>query len=165
MIYSGRLNNVIKSWLSILLPKDEYKKQKTLYFLAEASIILFITLIILFSIHRIFPNLEPNPEISIGMSISIFVIYIFTRYILSGIEYTNITTEQEFKKEKNRISLNSLKFILVFFIAYSLIIGIPKTQSQWIDLVILILLSGIFMFSLGYVSLRRSYKKNKDLLD
>ncbi|MCU4852640.1 DUF3278 domain-containing protein, partial [Bacillus paranthracis] len=122
---------MIKSWLSILLPKDEYKKQKTLYFLAEASIILFITLIILFSIHRIFPNLEPNPEISIGMSISIFVIYIFTRYILSGIEYTNITTEQEFKKEKNRISLNSLKFILVFFIAYSFIIGIPKTQSQW----------------------------------
>ncbi|MED0876832.1 DUF3278 domain-containing protein [Bacillus mobilis] len=155
----------MKSWLSILLPKDEYKKQKTLYFLAEASIILFITLIILFSIHRISPNLELNPELSIGMSISIFVIYIFTRYILSGIEYSNITTEKEFRKEKNRISFKSLKFILIFFITYSLIIGIPNTQSQWIDLIILILLSGIFIFSLGYISLRRSYKKNKDLLD
>ncbi|PEW08800.1 DUF3278 domain-containing protein [Bacillus cereus] len=156
---------MIKSWLSVLLPKDEYKKQKTLYFLAESSIILFITLIILFSIHRISPDLEINPEIYLGMSISIFVIYILTRYILSGIEYSNITTEKEFRKEKNRISFNSLKFIFIFFITYSLIIGIPKTQSQWIDLIILILLSGIFMFLLGYISLRRSYKKNKDLLD
>lgn len=156
---------MIKSWLSFLLPKDEYKKQKALYFLAEASIILFITLIILFSIHRISPYLGPSPEISIGMSISIFVIYIFTRYIFSGIEYSNVTTEKEFRKEKNRIIFNSLKFILIFSITYSLIIGIPKTQSQWIELVILILLSGIFMFLLEYISLRRSYKKNKDLLD
>lgn len=45
MIFFGRLIKVIKSWLSKLLPNDEYKEKNILYLLAESAVIFCMILI------------------------------------------------------------------------------------------------------------------------
>lgn len=154
-----------KSWLSFLLPDDEYKERTVVYFLAEASIILLAALVILFGINRTFPQWGLGVEFVLGISIVVFLFYVFIRYLFSGIEYTNVATEKEFTKEKNHIIFKSITFIVIFFIVYSLFFGISHTQKEWFELIILLLLAGFFIFLVDYISLKRSFKKSKDLLD
>lgn len=154
-----------KSWLSFLLPDDEYKERKVVYFLAEGSVILLTALIILFSINRLFPQWGLGVEFVLGISIVVFLFYVFIRYLFSGIEYTNVSTEKEFTKEKNHIIFKSVIFSIIFLIVYSLFFGITRTPKEWIELILLLLLAAFFMFFVDYISLKRSYKKNKELLD
>ncbi|MDQ0174903.1 DUF3278 domain-containing protein [Bacillus chungangensis] len=154
-----------KSWLSFLLPDDEYKERKVVYFLAEGSIILLSVLVIMFSVNRILPQWGLSVEFVLGVSIVAFLFYVFIRYLFSGIEYTNVSTEQEFSKEKGHIIFKSITFMVIFSIVYLLFFGITRTQKEWFELIILLLLAGFFIFLVDYISLKRSYKKNKELLD
>lgn len=154
-----------KTWLSFFLPDDEYKERKMLYFLAEASFILLSVLVLFFVINLIFPHWGLPVEIVIGFSIGTFILYVYGRYICSGIEYTDVSTDKEFTHEKKRIIIKSIGFILTFFISYFLVKGIPALLEKWVDLIGVALLGGLFLFLIDFISLKKSYNKNKDLLD
>lgn len=78
----------MKSWLSFLLPDDEYREKKALYFLSEGSVILLLFLIGTFFINKYVPNLQLDLELALFLAIWLFIGYVFLRYIISGMEYT-----------------------------------------------------------------------------
>jgi amino acid transporter len=152
-----------KSWLSIFLPSDEYKEKNILYFLAESSIILVVLCMSFLVINRFSSLNELSGNLLIGVLLGVMVIYTFLRYIFSGVEYTNIFSGKEYKKEIKNIFLQSFKFVFIFLILYLIFFGVPGEQEDWIDIIGLSILIIFFMSLINYISLKRSYKKNKEL--
>jgi hypothetical protein len=151
----------MKSWISIFLPNDEYKEKKLLYFLTEGSVILFLSLIIMIICNR-FMNLDVN--FVLLLSIAIFLFYVLGRYIISGIEYTDIVTEQSYRIEMKVIFSRTCSFIAMFILLYFIFVGFPGNQSEWFEVIGLLLVSSILWYLTSFISLTRSYKKNKELL-
>lgn len=150
----------MKSWISFLLPDDEYKHKKVLYFYSEGAIILFLSLIAVF-IGNYYFNMDT--EISLLISIAIFPLYVTTRYIISGIEYTDVATAKAYRKELKVIFVRLIGFIVIFIILFMIVDGIPNGFDEWLNFVGLLLSVGFVSFITSFVSLKRSYKKNKDL--
>jgi hypothetical protein len=151
----------MKSWISFLLPRDEYKEKRMLYFYAEGAIILFLSLIIMLVTSNYF-NL--NAETVLLIAIAIFLFYVSARYILAGIEYTDISTEKAYKKELSVIYVRMIGFVVIFMALYLLFDGVPSTLNKWMEILGLLISVSIVWFLTNYISLRRSYKKNKELL-
>jgi len=156
---------MVKSWLSFLLPDDEYKKQRILYFLAEASIVLVIFLLISFGLNEFNPQWALGVNVVAGFGIAILAVYVTLRYTFSGIEYTDIVTKEAYSKEKKNIIFKSVIFVVIFFVVTLLVTGYPASNGDWFDFVGLLVCVGIAMFLINYVSLKQSYKKNKSLVD
>ena len=156
---------MVKSWLSFLLPDDEYKKQRILYFLAEASIILIVFLLISFGLNEFNPQWALGVDVVVGLGIAILIGYVTLRYTFSGIEYTDIVTKKEYVKEKKHIIFKSVSFVVIFFVITFLVTGFPTSSEGWFDFVGLLACVGIAMFLINYISLKQSYKKNKSLVD
>lgn len=156
-----------KSWISVLLPDDEYKQRKMVYFFAESSLIILAVLIILFGLIQMFPSWDLGTDHVLGICIITFLLYVGGRYTFSGIEFTEIATEKEFQKEKRRIILKSITFVVIFFVLYLLFYGIPEAgaKAKWLEILVLVPLGSFFMFLSSYISLKQSYNKNKDILD
>ena len=153
----------MKSWLSFLLPDDEYREKKALYFLSEGSVILLLFLIGAFIINKYVPNLQLDLELALFLAIWLFIGYVFLRYIISGMEYTDISTEQAYKRQLKVILTKSCGFVIIFNLVY-LIFILPNSTSEWFEFIALSVIGGFILFSLDYISLKKSYKKNKDLL-
>lgn len=146
----------MKSWISFLLPRDEYKEKVMLYFYFEGAVILLLSLIGMVIYNHFFDISVIN---ALLISIVIFLIYIAGRYILSGIAYTDVTTYQKYKKEVK----DTIAHIIIFFVLmllYLFIAGLKK----WIEVLSLALSIGVVWFLTDFISLKRSYNKNKDLL-
>ena len=150
----------MKSWISFLIPNDEYKEKKMLYFFSEGGIFLFLCLLLMAAFNRFF-------SISAGtvllLSIAAFLFYILGRYILSGIEYPDVATEADYKKEAKVITNKTIAFVVMFLLLY-LVFDLPSGRDEWMNTIGTISFAGIFMFLIHFVSLKRSYKKNKGLL-
>ncbi|MFD2208533.1 DUF3278 domain-containing protein [Virgibacillus halophilus] len=151
----------MKSWICFLLPDDEYKQQKMLYFYSEGAIILVISLIIMMICNTFF-NLDAG--IVLLSSIAIFLFYITARYIVSGIEYTDVATEKAFKKELKVIFVRVISFVVIFALMYIIWSGVPDVRSEWLNMIGLLLSVGLIWFFSSFISLKRSFKKNRDLL-
>ena len=151
----------MKSWISFLLPNDEYKEKRMLYFFSEGGIILFLSLIIMLISNNFFTI---SVEIALLLSIAIFLFYISGRYILSGIEYTDISTERSFKKEKKIILTKSSSFVVLYMLFYLIVVDVPSNLDAWLEIIALLLCVGLLWFFTSCISLKRSYKKNKELL-
>ncbi|MDQ0229790.1 DUF3278 domain-containing protein [Metabacillus malikii] len=150
----------MNSWLSIILPSDEYKEKKMLYFFAEGAVVMFIcTLLFLLASKYV----QLDVQFSLLIILFVFVAYVTIRYILSGVEYTDVSTEESFKKEFRVITRRSIVFVLTSILLYTLLIELPSGK-EWYEVIGLFILAGILMFLTSYVSLRRSYIKNKELL-
>ncbi|MEL4027147.1 hypothetical protein NST89_00615 [Caldifermentibacillus hisashii] len=102
----------MKSWISFLLPNDEYKEKKMLYFFSEGAIILFLSLIVMIICNKYF-NLDV--ETVLLAAIAIFLFYVSGRYIISGIEYADITTESAYRKELRVIFIRTIGFVVMLF--------------------------------------------------
>ena len=104
----------MKSWLKIFLPQDEYKERQMLIFLAEAAVLQVILILALMIISQLF---FPMPS-KLMLIICVFsiILYVGVRYIFSGIEYTDISTEKEYKKQVNLLRVKSIGFAAIFFI-------------------------------------------------
>ncbi|KSU87447.1 hypothetical protein AS180_12895 [Priestia veravalensis] len=89
-----------ESWLSCILPDDEYKAQRIVYFLGEGALGSLGFLLIGTQVSSAW-NIPI--QLLAGIPIILFVAYVFIRYIVSGIEYTNVMSECAFEKEKKRI--------------------------------------------------------------
>lgn len=155
---------MITSWLTFFLPKDEYKRLKTIYFMAEAavtSMILFgaIAFIELLSIWHFDAN------ILWGLGFCTPLLYIATRYMLSGMEYENVVTARQFQRERKALIYQTFAFVVIFFILYILFMGVSTLKKQLADVIGLLITVGLVAFLSNYISLKRSYKKNRDLLD
>ncbi len=155
---------MIKSWLNSFLPSDEYKKQKNLYFLSESLIIIIFFLFISLLLNNLL-NITLDFELVVMLAFAICSIYYFLRYVLSGIEYSNIYTKKEFKIEKRKIVFQTIRFTIMFGVLYLLFVEVPKSLATWLEYAIYICIIGIFAFLMSYISLRRSYNKNKKLVD
>ena len=153
----------MKSWLSFLLPDDEYREKKALYFLSEGSVILLLFLIGIFIINRYVPNLQIDLEFSLFIAIWIFIGYVFLRYIISGMEYTDISTEKAYKRQLKVIFIKSCGFVIIFNLLYPVFM-LPNSISEWFEIIAVSVIGGLILFLLDYISLKKSYKKNKELL-
>jgi len=151
----------MKSWISFLMPVDEYKEKRMLYFFAEGGILLFLSLVLMMIGNKYF---SLDLEFILLSAIILFILYVFARYIVAGIEYTEVATEMAYKKELRVILVKSSTFLVGYTLLYLLFVGIPSSQSDWIDLIGVSLCVSIVMFLINYISLKRSYNKNKELL-
>lgn len=79
-------------------------------------------------------------------------------------EYGDVATEKAFRKERRVILIRTIGFVVIFLMLYLTIIEFPADWSQWFELLGLLLLVSVVMFITNYISLKRSYQKNKDLL-
>ncbi|MEJ8777185.1 DUF3278 domain-containing protein [Pseudogracilibacillus sp. ICA-222130] len=152
----------MKSWLSFLLPDDEYREKKTLYIFSEGSVILLLFLIGVFIINK-FPSLQIDLEFSLFIAIWIFIGYVFLRYIISGMEYTDIFTEQAYKRQLKVFIIKSCGFVIIFNLAYSVFM-LPNSISKWFEIITVSIMGGLVLFFVDYISLKKSYKKNRELL-
>jgi hypothetical protein len=151
----------MKSWISFLLPNDEYKEKRMLYFLSEGAIILFLSLLTMIICTYFFTI---NVETALLLAIAIFLFYVSGRYIISGMEYTDIATERSYKKEIKNIFSRTCSFAFIYLLLYLIFVGIPGDRSDWTGMLGLLLSVGFISFITSYISLRRSYHKNKELL-
>ncbi|MBD8025906.1 DUF3278 domain-containing protein [Ureibacillus sp. Re31] len=151
----------MKSWISFLLPNDEYKEKKMLYFFSEGAVILFLSLIVMMICNKYF---HLDVEIALLVAIAIFLFYVSGRYIVSGIEYTDISTERAYKKELKVISIRTIGFVVIYLVCYLIFINLPKNFNEWFEILSLLIGVSIIWFLSSYISLKRSYKKNKQLL-
>ncbi|OZI11170.1 DUF3278 domain-containing protein [Bacillaceae bacterium SAS-127] len=129
-----------------------------LFFLAESAVIMFLLLFGLLISQSVMSNFELDPFIALLIPCAVFLFYTTMRYMLSGIEFSDVMTEQAFKQKKRLAILQSIAFFGIFTIA-SFIFGIRGS-----DTVGPAGLAAIFLFLMNYISLRRSYRKNKELL-
>ncbi|GGN54317.1 MULTISPECIES: DUF3278 domain-containing protein [Oceanobacillus] len=151
----------MKSWISFLLPDDEYKEKKMLYFFTEGAIILFLSLIVMMICNKFF-NLDT--ETVLLAAIAIFLFYVTGRYILAGMEYTDIATKHAYKKELRVICIRTIGFVIIFMALYLIFINIPSSLNNWVEILGLLISVSVVSFLSSYISLKRSYKKNKELL-
>ncbi|MBM7602431.1 uncharacterized protein YacL [Metabacillus crassostreae] len=152
---------MMKSWISFLLPNDEYKEKRVLYFFAEGALILFISQIIMLICTKFF---NISAELALLVSVAIFLFYVTARYIISGIEYTDITTERSYKREIKNICIKTCGFVVIYIVLYLIIVDIPSNLIGWMEIIGLLVSIGIVWFFTNYISLNRSYKKNKELI-
>ena len=150
----------MKSWISILLPEDEYKEKKMLHFLSEGGILLFLALLATLVFSQ-FYNLDISSVLL--LHVAIFLFYVLGRYIVSGIEFTDVATDREYKKELKVILIKSAGFTGMFILVAFLFNGLGTT-SRWIEIIGVATLAGLFLFIINFVSLKRSFNRNKELL-
>ena len=58
----------------------------------------------------------------------------------------------------------SFTFFVIFTLLYLLLVDTPSSISGWSELIGFTLFGGVVMFLINYISLKRSYNKNKELL-
>ncbi|MFD1851482.1 hypothetical protein [Oceanobacillus bengalensis] len=156
---------MIRSFLNFLLPDDEYKRTRIIYFLAEAAVLLTVILFIFsFFSSWLEWDIDSNtihPIIVIGF----ISFYTLIRYIFSGIEFTDVSTKEQYVKQRrsNIIQASSVGFF--FFIFHGIFEGFPSDFESAIDIVGPTLFFVFFYYLVIYLSLKRSYKKNRELLD
>ncbi|MFJ7953057.1 hypothetical protein ACIQZG_16180 [Lysinibacillus sp. NPDC096418] len=157
----------MKTWLKILLPDDEYKERQMLIFLAEAAVVQVVLVLALMMISQLF--FPMTSKLMLVICVFSIILYVGVRYIFSGIEYTEISTEKEYKKEVKLLRKKSIGFVVIYFVLsiFFYLIGsvsfFDSRESQ-LDFFIFLAIAGVFLFGIQYISLRKSYMKNKDLI-
>ncbi|WP_163582528.1 hypothetical protein [Gracilibacillus saliphilus] len=152
----------MKTWISFLLPDDEYKERKLLYFYTEGAILLviFLLLTIIFSNVIAFDH-----QLTIMIALGIYGVYVMLRYSLSGIEYTEVDNERAYKKELKVLTIKTTSFVIIFLLLYILIVDFPNKMSAFYNLIGLLFFIAMLWFVMGFISLKSSYQKNRKLSD
>lgn len=157
---------MIRSFFNFLLPEDEYKRIKIVYFLAEAAVLLAGILMLFNFLNLNWLKLEFNDGFLLLFFIAAFILfYTFLRYIFSGIEHTDVSNEKEYVNYRKKSLQNSLRFGLIFFVVTFIVKGMPSNWEEAIDIIGPSILVIVFHYLFDYISLKRSFKKNKDILD
>ncbi|MCM2678002.1 hypothetical protein [Alkalicoccobacillus plakortidis] len=150
----------MRSWVSFLLPNDEYKREQILYFLTEGAFVLILYLVGILLVGDLLPILL-TPQLVALIGLGLYCLYTTLRYTFSGIEFTDIARHEDYQKQVKVISVRSIGFLFTFLLLSFLFMN----NSDWLSSSILALIASMFLFTLNYLSLRRSYRKNKEILD
>ncbi|TRZ38013.1 hypothetical protein CEQ21_21615 [Niallia circulans] len=157
----------MKSWLTYFLPNDEYKEKQMLVFIAEGAILQIFIVILMLIASNFLTFIQADTILLV--SSMIFLLYVTARFILSGMEYADITTERAYKKELRAILIKTSVFVSFTLFILGLItifnVSVLLTNDQnWFAFLVLIICTSFFMCSANYISLKRSFRKNKELL-
>ncbi|MEI3599119.1 MULTISPECIES: hypothetical protein [unclassified Oceanobacillus] len=155
---------MIRSFLNAFLPEDEYKRTRILYFMAETTFLTIVILLVL-GLLKYFLNINIDTQFILLIGPFLMMGYSYFRYIFSGIEHTEVSDKQDYIKRRRKVVKRSLLVGVIFFIIILIVKGIPGNWEDRLDLIALPILFTIFYFLFDYISLKRSYKKNKDLTD
>lgn len=156
---------MIKSYLNLLLPKDEYRRQGFLYFLSEAAVVLMVALLLLNIVHFVFVDLKDQLEIIMLLLMFFVIIYPVSRYVWMGMEYGDVGDISTYKSKRKNGIIQSLGTGLFFGVFLFIL---QKFTSEKVDLFEVFMMTFLFMlFHIGFTifSLRKSYKKNQSLED
>lgn len=152
-----------KSFLNFLLPNDEYKKEQLLYFLAEAAVLAIVFSVLLAVINHYF--IQAGLTTALLLIPVFMLLYIHFRYTFAGIEHTTIFTNNAYKKKRRSMLLQAIGSGVMFFILLTIFGGFPASSNDWYNNISVSLLFMLFLFLVNFLSLRSSYKKNKDILE
>lgn len=149
-------------FLTIFLPEDEYKKQKIITYMAESTFLLIIFHAILLILGK--SNLlNFNNNTLLFISIMFPIIYTLVRYTISGIEYTNVFTKNDYQKTRKEIMFSSMKFTILFSVLWIILIDLPNSNSSWFNLAGMAILILLFFNLFNMISLKISFIKNKKI--
>lgn len=152
---------MIRSFLNIFLPEDEYKRLQVLYFMAETTF-LAIVIFLLFGVMKyLLSYWNLNVDFIVMITPFLMMGYVYLRYIFSGMEFTEVAYQQTYKKSRRSVIISGIVFGLLFGATYF----IPVPGRKGLEAVAFTVLIAFFYFLFDYISLKRSYKKNKDLPD
>lgn len=154
-----------KTWIANLLSKDEYREKRFLYFVAESVLILSVLLFLYLIVDSFFIDLNIPGDMMAFISLGFLSIYILLRSTLTGIEYPEIATKAGYQEEKRSKVYGAIRFGILFIIVYGVFKGIPANLQEAVNIIGPAILAAIFFFLLNYISLRKSYSKNRELLD
>lgn len=149
-------------FLTIFLPEDEYKKQKVITYMAESTFLLIILHAILLILGK--SNLlNFNNNTLLFLSIMFPIIYTLVRYTISGIEYANVFTKNDYQKTRKEIIFSSIKFTILFSILWIILIDLPNSNSSWFNLAGMAIFILLFFNLFNIISLKISFIKNKKI--
>lgn len=154
-----------KTWIANLLSKDEYREKRFLYFVAESVFILGVFLFLYLIIDSFFVALHVAGDTMALLSLGFISTYILLRSTLTGIEHPEIATKARYTEKKRSKVFGSIRFGILFIIVYGVFKGIPNNLQEVMNIIGPATLAAIFFFILNYLSLKKSYRKNKELLD
>ncbi|MFP7493142.1 hypothetical protein SFC66_05070 [Terribacillus saccharophilus] len=154
-----------KTWIRFLLPDDEYKRRTMLVYFAEAAVLQLIAVLALLVILRFdfVPPLD-SATVLVGLMIGTMA-YIWIRYILSGMEFAEIMTEKAYRRERKVIAIKSTSFLVIICMSISLLYIFGDPSVSLIEGLIFSFIAALLLFFTNYVSLRKSYRKNRELID
>lgn len=153
-----------KTWVRFLLPDDEYKRRNMLVYFAEAAILQLVVMIVLLVISRF----DPFPIASVLVLLWMLfgtIAYIWIRYILSGMEFAEIMTEKAYRRERKVIVIKSTSFLLNMCAGISSLYIFGMMSAPLIEGLMVTFIAALLLFITNYVSLKRSYQKNKELIE
>jgi|SRR5699024_4366673 len=155
---------MIRSFLNVFLPEDEYKRMRILYFMAEST---FLSIIILFLLGflKYFLNFNLDAEFILLLAPPILLAYSYFRYAFSGIEHTEVSSKNDYMKKRKTMVVRSLSMGVIFFVIFLIVKGIPNNWYDGIDLIAMPIIFMLFYFLFEMISLKKSYKQNKNLID
>lgn len=153
-----------KTWIRFLIPDDEYKRRNMLVYFAEAAILQLIAMIVLLVTSRFKPSLIDS-EIALLCLLFGTIAYIWIRYILSGMEFAEIMTEKAYRRERKVIVIKSTSFLLIMCVSMLSFYAFGTMAVPLIEGIIVTFIAALLLFLTNYVSLKRSYQKNRELID
>ncbi|SDC44726.1 hypothetical protein SAMN05421663_102448 [Terribacillus halophilus] len=153
-----------KTWIRFLLPEDEYKRRTMLVYFAEAAILQLIAVIALIVISR-FELIPLDGVIVLMLMMFGTVAYVWIRYILSGMEFAEIMTEKAYRRERKLVVVKSSTYFLVFNGMISLYYLFGPMEVSLVEGLMVSSLGALLLFVTNFISLRRSYQKNRELID
>lgn len=153
-----------KTWVRFLLPDDEYKRRNMLVYFAEAAILQLVVMIVLLVISRFDPFPIDSVLVLLWMLFGT-IAYIWIRYILSGMEFAEIMTEKAYRRERKVIVIKSTSFLLNMCAGISSLYIFGMMSAPLIEGLMVTFIAALLLFITNYVSLKRSYQKNKELIE
>ncbi len=146
-------------------PGDEYVEKKMTQFFSEAGTIVAAILFLDMIIRGLILGRPASEYIVSAIGFAVYAGWILFRYLLSGFEYPEIAGQAAYRKKRKEITALSLASGIIFAILVLIFTGIPKHPGSWFDFIMIVMLFVFFHFLINFISLRKSFRKNQDLLD
>lgn len=141
--------NIVKFFV-----QDEFKQQQITKFIVEAALVQFVVSFMMI-VFYLFTDIEPL--FLLGTPFAVFIFYSLVRYVLSGIEFANVLTDEDYQQMKKRNRLLAVGVAMLMGLLWFLF------NQSIIDSVCLSLLTGFLLWLLETISLKKSFKKNQSL--
>ncbi|WP_269317499.1 hypothetical protein [Exiguobacterium sp. KJ 601] len=152
-----------ESWVSMFLPNDEYKERQLLYFIAEAFVLFIGFLGVAVLLNRFLGIFSTEFSYILLGVIAILSLYVWIRYILSGMEYANVVEKSEYKIELKKTIVSTSKFA-VLFAGVGTVLKVTKiVEYSWMDLIGISTCAYVLLLVFQLSSFRLSLKKNREL--
>ncbi len=100
-----------------------------------------------------------------GILLVIAILYYTLRSTFSGIEHPNVATKKSYKKQRRAVR-TSILTMFVMYLTFSIGNKLLFSPDQsWVEIFAISIVFIILFFTLEMVSLKKSYKKNREIVD